>query len=239
MKKTIYQKRNDWTILKSELDRKMLDTSARTNIKDCDWHDDFVPHLSNQYWKKSGRNKTAIDIGASYGWMSVGFAKHFKEVNCFEVREDVRYALELNVKSFSNINVFDCGLSSTSTDVLLSESMRTGTTRIGNYPNSSLTGTVHPLDSFKFKDVDLIKIDVEWHELEVLIGAKETIEKYKPLLVVETHCSRGYDNFLHRQRVFKFLKDMDYQIDDIRLNDIIYTHISEIPFVHIGEKNES
>lgn len=41
------------------------------------------------------------------------------------------------------------------------------------------------LDSIKPKDVDLIHLDVEGHEYNALRGATRTINKYKPLLVVE------------------------------------------------------
>lgn len=41
------------------------------------------------------------------------------------------------------------------------------------------------IDDFKIPNVDLIKIDVEGWEPEVLDGAKETISKWKPMVMVE------------------------------------------------------
>ena len=41
--------------------------------------------------------------------------------------------------------------------------------------------------------VGLIKIDVEHHELDVLLGARQVIEKHKPLLLVETLNPQAYD----------------------------------------------
>jgi len=49
------------------------------------------------------------------------------------------------------------------------------------------------LDSYKFKNVDIIKIDVEGYELEVLKGSKKTIKKHQPVIQVElrqTHTQR-------------------------------------------------
>ena len=41
---------------------------------------------------------------------------------------------------------------------------------------------------FKFlKKLDLIKVDVECHELEVLQGAYKLINKHKPVIVTEYH----------------------------------------------------
>ena len=41
------------------------------------------------------------------------------------------------------------------------------------------------MDSFGFKDVDFIKIDVEGHELRVLKGAIETISTHRPTIILE------------------------------------------------------
>lgn len=41
------------------------------------------------------------------------------------------------------------------------------------------------LDELELDDVRLIKIDVEWHEPQVLAGAQATIERCHPLIVIE------------------------------------------------------
>jgi len=41
------------------------------------------------------------------------------------------------------------------------------------------------IDSFVFDDVALMKIDVEGHELSVLHGARETIARHHPALIIE------------------------------------------------------
>ncbi len=41
------------------------------------------------------------------------------------------------------------------------------------------------LDEYNFLDDDFIKIDVEGHEHEVIEGAQETINKFKPTMVIE------------------------------------------------------
>ena len=33
-------------------------------------------------------------------------------------------------------------------------------------------------------DVDFIKIDIEWYENQVVLGAKETLLKNKPIIIV-------------------------------------------------------
>jgi hypothetical protein len=41
------------------------------------------------------------------------------------------------------------------------------------------------LDKFNFDSVDLLKIDVEGHELQVVKGAEQTIKKCRPLIILE------------------------------------------------------
>jgi FkbM family methyltransferase len=54
------------------------------------------------------------------------------------------------------------------------------------------------IDSLQLPRVDFIKIDVEGHELEVLCGSRETLEKYHPILMVEVTSPRTVD-FLCRE----------------------------------------
>jgi len=77
------------------------------------------------------------------------------------------------------------------------------------------------LDSYDFKDVDIIKVDVEGSELWVLEGAVKTIEKYNPLIQVElrdTHCKRfGY----HPNDIIDLIMGKgDYVMSDFNGNDL-------------------
>jgi len=53
--------------------------------------------------------------------------------------------------------------------------------------NELLEIPIRPLDSFNITNVGLIKIDVEGMEELVIEGALNTIEKYKPVLIIEIH----------------------------------------------------
>jgi FkbM family methyltransferase len=87
------------------------------------------------------------------------------------------------------------------------------------------------IDSFEFKDVDLIKIDVEGTELFVLQGAVNTISKYQPVVQVElrdTHCKRfGYtcDDIINLMMSLS-----DYVMCDFNGNDLgkTYTKVSGV-----------
>lgn len=88
---------------------------------------------------------------------------------------------------------------------------RTGKKR--ERPTAPPTQTVQlkTLDSYGFKDVDIIKIDVEGHEFDVVQGAEQTILKYQPIVQLEMvehqpirfnwNCQMIYDWFYERDFV--------------------------------------
>mgnify|MGYP003653529667 CR=1 FL=1 len=228
-----YQKINDWCILEGEEDEAML-AHTRESIQDCIWHNKFVETHLIPHFLKSNR-RTVIDVGASYGWMTVTFAKYFEQVKCFEIRKDIRYALEKNTSTFSNVEIFDCGLSDNEKFVKVKYSKGTGLSSIAPehfdgpaIETDSNGNLVRSLDSYNFENVDCIKIDVENHEIYVLQGALDTIKKWKPVVIVEILFARKRHKkfFEPRQRIFKLFNSIDYEIADVRGSDFIFTHKS-------------
>lgn len=59
--------------------------------------------------------------------------------------------------------------------------------RSGNGNNSVTSVTVDKISEESNEKISAIKIDMEGMEKEVLDGAKKTIEKYKPTLIVEVN----------------------------------------------------
>lgn len=64
------------------------------------------------------------------------------------------------------------------------------------------------IDSFEYRDVGFIKVDVEGYELEVLEGAQETIKRCKPVMYLED----DRDNKSAALR--KYLDYLGYSIED-------------------------
>jgi len=65
--------------------------------------------------------------------------------------------------------------------------------------------------------VAAIKIDVEGQELEVLEGARETIGRWKPRLVVECHCASWPELEVDRRRFAQLIASFGYRnISDAR-----------------------
>ena len=75
---------------------------------------------------------------------------------------------------------------------------------------------IDKLDSYLIsksaKRPTFIKIDVEGNELMVLKGAKKTIEKHRPSLIVEYSESTTKDAGYNRKDIYKFLNKYNYKI---------------------------
>lgn len=70
------------------------------------------------------------------------------------------------------------------------------------------------LDEYLFKDVRLIKVDVEGHELEVIKSAQDTIEanNYPPIIFEAWNWKPWFEP--KRKELFQYLQDMGYQITE-------------------------
>ena len=127
----------------------------------------------------------ALDIGAHVGIMSRQLAKHFKLVFAFEPNPLLHECLEANAIG-DNIQIYKYALGTGSGRAQLDITRaNSGMTSISTAPYSTFPVPMEMLDSFKFKNVDLIKIDVEGYEKFVIAGGIETINQFKPVMIVE------------------------------------------------------
>jgi FkbM family methyltransferase len=127
-----------------------------------------------------------IDAGAMIGnhtaYMAL-FVPH-TEIHAFEPLPANLELLRANVAGYPSVKVHPVALSDRGSTVgLISEPENLGHARIaeeGGYRVRAI-----PLDAYQLVDVALIKIDVEGHEPQVLAGARETIARSHPLIVIE------------------------------------------------------
>jgi hypothetical protein len=82
------------------------------------------------------------------------------------------------------------------------------------------------LDALGLERIDLIKIDVEGMELDVLEGARASIERHHPILTVET-IKTDFD------RLAKLLAELDYQVFQLDRINIAAIHRSDKTASHI------
>lgn len=160
------------------------------------------------------------DIGANFGFLSLIWAQTVAargRVFSFEPHPKVYAAFNKSV----TINKLDAVISAHnlavgkklgSIDVLLANT--TSNTKkseiAGGQIRGSVTVEMNTIDNF-FKNkerLDLLKIDVDGIELDILKGAKNTLNRLKPILVVETNGDYA---------IYKFLQEQNYSILNMKL----------------------
>ena len=126
--------------------------------------------------------RTAIDVGGHVGLWAIHLAPRFKWLYSFEPMPEFRDCYLQNVKS-QNVTVHQIALGSEAGKVRMEyDPADSGGTHVGKGLGEV---SLQMLDSFKFTDVDFIKIDCEGFELEVLKGAEEIISRDRPCIIVE------------------------------------------------------
>lgn len=151
--------------------------------------------------------RTAVDVGAHVGLWSYNLAFKFNRVEAFEPVALHRECFAKNVTA-ANVHMHAVALGALP-----------GTCSIESRPGVSgdsqvRSGTEIPmvqLDSFQLQDVDLIKVDCEGFEENVLVGACDTILKWKPTIIVEQKRDMATRFGLKPQGALAVLHDMGYK----------------------------
>jgi FkbM family methyltransferase len=133
----------------------------------------------------------ALDIGAHIGAISVFLSRHFKKVSAFEAIPQTFETLVMNVSELENVQAFNVAISSDAGELFFSHFKRHGQlSHVETTLDARKSQRVGPIkaatiDSFAYDDVSFIKIDVEGHELPVLTGARATILRCRPVILME------------------------------------------------------
>lgn len=132
-------------------------------------------------------NKNTIDVGAATGMYTAFFAKFSKKVISFEAVPPVFEQLTLVANANKNVEVHNLAVANFNGDAeFYVDDKRLSNSGFQNLVDGQkiIVETIK-LDDFQFDNVGFIKIDVEGNELDVLYGAEETINEFKPTCMVE------------------------------------------------------
>lgn len=171
--------------------------------------------IRSESFKYLKNYRNAIDIGANVGLWARDICKTFQNVYLFEPYFENVECLKKNLNNFKNFEVFECALSNTR-----------GFDDLHIYPNALGANTLNPkgdgktqtvkinkskLDDFKFKEVDYIKIDVQFHELEVIEGSVNTLIENNAILCIES-ARRNESELNYVKKFVKILEELNYKI---------------------------
>ncbi|MBV9773222.1 MAG: FkbM family methyltransferase [Gemmatimonadetes bacterium] len=169
------------------------------------------------------RRELALDVGANLGYYTYHLAKLFGRVVAFEPNPAV--ASSLRAWGAPNVEIHTAALSSAPGDVDLFVPIVNGVRQPGwaSFDRNNLAGAsdfevirvaTRTLDSYGFRDVSFIKMDVEGHEPAVLQGARETIRASRPVVLVEV-------KELNRDLVFGFFDALGYSPFQVREGKLV------------------
>lgn len=188
--------------------------------------------------KHTGHGKV-LDIGANLGSYCIPLAKKYPNLDfyAFEPQRIISYQLAANtiINCLDNVNIIanaisdkcdrlnpilpDYAIEGNIGAFSIDEEVRKNDYECNSKGKIQEIDT-YPLDDYVFTNVKLIKIDVEGHELEVLRGAKLTIEEnnYPPIIFETWTWKSWYQE--KRIAVFDCLKSHGYNILEIGENNI-------------------
>ncbi len=140
--------------------------------------------------------QTVLDVGANIGVHTVFLAKKVGlkgTVFAFEPQRHAYHLLCANIalNSLSNVHSFRCGVGEKKAHCFIPDfepdvERNYGALSIEDGEDGEKIKIVS-IDSLDLPACHLIKIDVEGMESKVLLGAKKTLEKFKPMLFMENN----------------------------------------------------
>ena len=172
-------------------------------------HDQNMLPLLKEFIKNGD---VVLDIGAFIGDHTIYYSKLVGDngsVIAFEPNRDSFFCLEHNLKAYKNVELINSAIGKEygfvrTVDVL-------GNIGMNFLIPDNLGGIViYSLNQMEIDRIDFIKIDVEGFELDVLIGGKETINKFKPTMLIEINDATLARQGISRNDIFAWLQENNY-----------------------------
>ena len=176
--------------------------------------------IKNLNLKATENDATILDIGASFGYLSLVWANSIAQngrVISFEPNPNVFKSFRKsissnNLDSIIHLNNLAVGAKDEKIELFLN-STSSNTLNIKGKKRDGITIDMVSVDSFTKKNnivnCDLVKIDVDGIELDILRGSQELLKKCKPIFIVETNGD---------EKIIEFFNQNSYEILDMQLN---------------------
>lgn len=205
------------------------------------------------------RHSVFVDIGASVGIYTLGVADIVAQnggaILAFEPYEPNRLLLirSLELNELACAEVYGVALSDRRTEYVMQVSSKAPVGNAVARPATDAderTVVAVPLDEFepfqaRVERIDLVKIDIEGYDLLALEGMKDTLLRYRPIVLAELHRARMRALGIESSRLGKLLDSLRYSLislDGSRLSlqqfSFSQSDVFLVPDERVGEATE-
>jgi len=183
-----------------------------------------------------------LNIGSHIGTISLPVSLHINKVTAIEAYPDTYKHLCENIKlnNISNVETFNLAVGNSDEDIyfmgmekicpiekiqrvknnsggmaIFTDDDIKNNIRSANLTDRKIKNKMSKLDNLQIDDFDIMLIDIEGYEYEFLLGAKEKIIKYKPIIIIEiwNKYKRIQENMKTTQEeIIIYIKSLNYKL---------------------------
>lgn len=179
----------------------------------------WEPHIQKLFETYVKKGDTAVDIGGHIGTHTIALSELVGpsgSVHTFEPQTKLFTELLVNtsINGCKNVILHRAALGSNEGIAYIAHPCATNE-GMAKISSSGEKVDLKILDSFNLSNISLIKIDVEGYEIEALKGAKETIKRNKPVIIVEVFGGPEQEEKLN------FIRSLGYEISHLGGEDYL------------------
>ncbi len=176
-----------------------------------------LPHLLH-YISLCRQKRIAVQAGGNCGIWPREMARHFEWVYTFEPDASNFHCLVRNAPA-RNILKFQAALGAEAKTV----AMFTSEENVGAHSICENKGVIPVIrvDDLALPCCDLLQLDIEGYEYFALLGAENTIRRYKPVIVLE-HKWRCGNYGLTKEKIEAWLRECGYTAREKLANDVVF-----------------
>lgn len=172
---TIIEQLQDWVVPEED-----------TDLWGCSGQQDWPNEHSKKYFVGMNHKRIAIQAGGAFGIYPRMMAEMFERVYTFEIIPVSFHCLVQNCQKDNIIKMQAAlGADHRLLNMNLGSPGNLGSTTVVTLNNGEDWVPQIPIDSLKLGNVDLIALDVEGYEKHVLDGARDTLQRCHPRVIME------------------------------------------------------
>jgi len=183
----------------------------------------WEPHLLQFMQHYIKKDDVCLDIGANFGYHTLEMSRLSRSVHAFEPQMENYILLQTNIKNnhLNNVVAHNNAVGNTNDVVEIplfgvmngnKGNINMGDISVNHHMGNFSKCSTVKIDDLALDRVDFVKIDVQGYEKFVLEGMSSTINKTKPLIVIEFEDHQLYKFGLNSFEILNLLKNLGYVV---------------------------